>query len=596
MNKLKEMFLGLLRGMWAAIARFPLTIVCLGGAAALVCYMISIHNSPPVMIQKLTFTCLVGAVLGMAAQFAAERFEKLAARRLAVYGMSVLLTAGYFFILWPVTEIRSETGIRTFVAVFALICAVLWLPAYQKKADFNEICLIHFKSVFTSVLYSAVLSAGIAAILAAVDILLFHIPNDAYSYMMAIVWILFAAIYYLSLLPRFHSQEETDLAVIRNARHYPRFLEILVSYIAIPLVTVYTVVLLAYFIKILVTLRWPSGQLGPMVLIYSAAGLVIFVLASLLANRFAALYIKIFPKVLIPVVLLQLVSVGIRLNAYAVTESRYYVALFGIFSVITGILLSMKPIKRNSMIALLAAVFAVISIIPPVDAFTVSRITQIQRLEKMLTAENILVDGTISAKPDASENIKIETTNILNYLNNHNYLKYVSWLPQDFDIYQDMKSTFGFDQAYPGYDGEQNRYFAAGIDNQKPILISDYDIAFTVSSYRYPDKENQPVYDFSVNGANYTLKVSRVSAQEVRIAVQNQAGTELIATGLYEFALGLSETSGAPKEALPPERMTLAIDQNGYKLKVILQNVNITFGTGADAGADYTALVLFSAL
>ena len=386
MKKIKGLLFQLLKGMSEAIIRFPLTIVCLVGVATLVCYTIALDQSPPIIIEKLVYTFLVSAVLGMAAQFAVERFMKLSALRLPVYGLALVLGAGYFLILWPVPEINAEISVRTLIAVFALICAVLWIPAYKKKADFNEVCLIHFKTLFISILYSVVLSAGLAAIMASIDVLLFNIHHDAYSYMLTVVWILFAPTYYLSLLPRFLSKTEDDVMKLQTAKNYPKFLSVLVSYIAIPLVGIYTLVLLAYFIKILITWHWPSGQLGPMVLIYSAAGLVILVLASLLSNRFAVLYYKIFPKVLIPVVVLQLVSVGIRLNAYGVTESRYYVALFGIFSIIIGVLLSIKPVTRNSMIALLAAVLAIVSIIPPVDAFTVSRVSQINRLERILAS------------------------------------------------------------------------------------------------------------------------------------------------------------------------------------------------------------------
>lgn len=94
--------------------------------------------------------------------------------------------------------------------------------------------------------------------------------NDAYGYMMAIVWILFATIYYLSLLPRFNSEEVADRTYAQEAGHYPRFLEILVSYIAVPLVAAFTLVLLSYFVKIAVTRVWPTGHLGPMVLGYSS--------------------------------------------------------------------------------------------------------------------------------------------------------------------------------------------------------------------------------------------------------------------------------------------------------------------------------------
>jgi len=55
----------------------------------------------------------------------------------------------------------------------------------------------------------------------------------------------------------------------------------------------------------------------------------------------------------------------------------------------------------------------------------------------------------------------------------------------------------------------------------------------------------------------------------------------------------LTETSNEPEEALPPEKMTLDVSENGYKLKIIFQNINIYYGAGADSGLDYSAIILF---
>lgn len=592
MKRLIEMIQYVIKGMYKAASRFPLTVISLAGATILIWYMISTHETPPLAVEKAMFTLLVGAFIGMVAQFSMERFEKLSRSRIAVYVGSVLLTAGYFLILWPAPEISSETSVRTFVAVFAMLCAVLWVPAYKSKCDFNQVALVHFKAAFTSILYSGVLSGGIAAIIAAIDILLFNVNSDAYGYMMALVWVMFATVYYLSLLPRFNSKEESDLEAMQTARHYPRFLEILVSYIAIPLIAAYTLVLLAYFIKILVTMIWPSGQLGPMVLIYSAAGLLIFVLASLLNNRFTVLYRKIFPKILIPIVIMQLISVGIRLNAYGVTESRYYVALFGIFSVVIGVILSLKPVSKNSLIALLAAGFAIISIIPPVDAFTISRVSQITRIENILETEGILAEGKLTPKANASENAKIETTNILNYLDMRSSLKYINWLPADFSIYLDMKDVFGFEPTYP-YSNNDSKYFFAGLDTQKPINISGYDISVTVNTDRYNTSERTKSLPFTINDVDYKLFVERGSKEEVNVSVRDASGSKLVETELYEFARGLSETGRESKEVMPPEKMTLDVEKNGYRLKVMFQNISITFGTGSDVGADYSIIVFF---
>ena len=593
MKRWGEAILKMVQGLFKAVSRFPLTVLCLVGTTILVCYMISLHKTPDLIVQKLMFTFLLGAFIGITAQFKCERIERLGKLRFVVYLLSALLTAGYYLIIGSAPNIDFAVSVRTFVAVFAMFCAFIWVPSFGGKYDFNKVALIHFKSVFTSILYSGVLSAGCASIIAAIDILLFKVNSDTYSYVMAVIWILFATIYYLSLLPHFNSDNESDREYAESAGHYPRFLEILVSYIAIPLVTAYTLVLAAYFIKILVTLKWPVGQLGPMVLGYSAAGLIIYVLASLLENRFAKLYQRIFPMVLIPVVIMQLISVYIRLNAYGFTEARYYVALFGIFSIACGILLSFRPVTKNGIIALMAAGFAIFSILPPVDAFTVSRVSQITRLETMLSAEGILTDGKINPKADASLTLRMETTSILNYLQNRNYTKYLTWLPADFKTNNNMQNTLGFEPAYENINGNQN-FFNANMDMQKPLNISGYDMMFNINAYRTMDKSNEPKFDFEVRGVKYSLTVERLSSQEAYVSVQDANGAVLVGTGLYDFATLLPSFSSGAKGILSPENMTLNVENNGYKLRIMLQNVNMTY-SGADAGVDYNGMVMFGA-
>lgn len=592
MKRLGEAVVNLVKGLFKAVSRFPLTVLCLVCTTILVCYMISLHKTPDLLIQKLMFTFALGAFLGIAAQFSCERFEKLSRLRAAVYIISALLIAGYYLIIAPVPNIDYAVRARTFVAIFAMFCIFIWVPSYRGSFDFNRVALVHFKSAFISILYSGVLSAGCSSIIAAIDILLFRINSDAYGYVMAVIWILFATVYYLSLLPRFNSGEESDREYAQSASNYPKFLEILVSYIAVPLVAAYTLVLAAYFIKILVTFKWPSGQLGIMVLSYSAAGLIIYILAGLLNNRFAKLYQRIFPIVLIPVVIMQLISVGIRLNAYGFTESRYYVALFGVFSIVSGVLLSFKPAAKNGIIAVLAACFAIFSVIPPVDAFTVSRVSQITRLESMLSSEGILADGKITPKSDVSMTLRLETTSILNYLENRSYDRYLTWLPDGFKTNRDMAGTFGFEPAYESM--ADDNYFFATKDMEKPLNISGYEVMINFGSYRGMENQAESRIDIEIRGIKYLLTIDRVSPQEVYVAVKSADGTELVGTGLYDFTKSLSSVSNSPKGALSPENMIFDIDKDGYRLRIIFQDISI-IRSGTNAGVDYNGMILFAA-
>lgn len=291
---------------------------------------------------------------------------------------------------------------------------------------------------------------------------------------------------------------------------------------------------------------------------------------------------------------MQLISVVIRLNSYGVTESRYYVTLFGLFSLVCGIMLSFKPVARNSIIALLAAGFAIFSVIPPVDAFTVSRVSQIKRLENMLRNEGILSNGRIIPKADAPVEVRLETTGILNYLEMRNYLQYVNWLPSDFKTREEMKNTFGFEPAY-GSNKEDFQYFNANLDMQKPFSISGYDIIINEHSYRGMKETENHTVNFQVRNNEYRLIVERISPQEVTVSIKNVEGMELVSTGLYNFTNSFSGVENTPKESLSPESMTLDVKNNGYRLRIVLQNIDIIYGAGANAGVNYNFFVLFGA-
>jgi len=599
MNYLKEIIIKSIKGIASAGYRFPMTVASLLAAAFIIFRLIAIDTTLPLLLQKLIFTFIVGALLGMVAQFVVERYQNLSEKKLWVYLAAMLLLGGYFLILLSAPEISNEITVRSLVAVFAAICIVLWLPSYKSVVDFNIVALVHFKSIFTAILYSGVLAAGLAAIFAAVDTLLFSVNSDAYLYMLTVVWVVFAPVYYLSLLPKFNSELDEDKNFAEQASNYPKFLEILISYIAIPLISTYTVVLIVYFLKILFTLTWPSGQIGPMVLIYSIAGLIIFILASVLDNRFALFYRRFYPKALILVVIMQLISVGIRLNSYGVTESRYYVGIFGVFSLIVGVLLSTNLVSKNGRIALLAAAVAVISIVPPVDAFTVSRHSQIDRIEAILEAEGMLINGEIVKKEDASEYTKIETTNILNYLNRNSSFKYIDWLPEDFLVYQDLRAVFGFEPTYPNYWQGEQRYFYASIDTREPLPIAGYDVllnAFAGTSKYDNEMANQ---DFEIDGNTYEMRLRNASNNEVYVTILDSSGNELIGTELSEAAAGLVSDTSVTKEMLPLKEMSLDIENNGYKLKIIFQHININYSTdtGNDANtsnSNYSIYVLFA--
>lgn len=573
-----------MRGLTLAVLRFPLTVLFLFASSILMIYITGNYSSQSDHLEQMMLALVFGAVLGVVVQFTIERFATLAKRRFLLYLITAVVTIAYFLLLSLGEQVDGKVVLRTYLLILALLSLMLWIPSYQLGVDFNTVALIHVKAFFTSFLYSLVLSVGIAAIIGSIDLLLFSLSYRSYTYMLIIVWMVFATIYYLSLLPRFHSMQEEDQRKREAISVYPKFLSILVSNIAIPLLSAYTLVLLAYFLKIVVTRTWPSGRVSVLVLIYTIAGLILYILASSLEDKFSKVFRKLFPKLLIPIVIMQLIAIGIRIKSYGITESRYYIVLFGIASLIAGILLFTNNSRRNGGIALLVAMFSIFSILPPVDAFTISKNSQIKRLEALLEEEGILSNDKITPKENVSQDTRVEVTSILYYLEWNHSFEDLEWLPKDFSTYQDMKTVLGFGQdSNLGFNGQQ--YITIFLDTTQPLPIQGYDILIDTSTNSQQVKEGN---SFELDGKQYDL-----SLQEDTLSVLDQNQVKLIGMNLRELAQkyqGLYES----KIAYGPEELTYEVSQDEYDMKVIFKNIHITTENQNIVDFYYEMYVLFS--
>ena len=102
-------------------------------------------------------------------------------------------------------------------------------------------------------LYSAVLFAGIAAALAAIDNLLnIQVAGHAYSRLWIVIAFVFNTWFFLGGVPQ-------DLNELEQRRDYPRGLKVFSQFILIPLVAVYATILMVYFARILISGQWPTG-------------------------------------------------------------------------------------------------------------------------------------------------------------------------------------------------------------------------------------------------------------------------------------------------------------------------------------------------
>ncbi|MEA4847776.1 MAG: DUF4153 domain-containing protein [Clostridiaceae bacterium] len=576
-----------LRGLSDAIARYPLTAAFLMAAAVINAFDISTGKD----YSKFLITFVVGAFLGSVLQAAYERFFYRSSGRMALMGAAVLFTAGYYLIIMPAPKLGIEIGIRTSVALFALLVAFIWTPVIRSKISFNESFMAAFKAFFNSLLFSGVIMGGISIIIAAIDQLLFPVDYRAYSHAAGIVFILFAPMYFLSLIPIYPGTVQENMDVQKEktdkAVHCPKFLEILLSYIIVPLISVFTIILLIYIIRNIGGKFWTDNLLEPMLVSYSITVILMYILTSELGNRFSVYFRMIFPKVLVPIVIFQIVSSVMSLGDTGITHTRYYVILFGIFAAAAGIIMSIVPVRKNGIIAAMLIVFALISVVPPVDAFTVSRRSQTDMLEAVLVKNNMLSDNMVKPNSSIPEEDKKIIIKSIEYLSMMDYTGKIEWLPDDFIIYEDFQKTFGFNQYEIPGDLNQNVYL--GLEQQISIDITGYD-SFAIFNIQINGQNTaEKICDIIKSGETYTLSKRTAGDQgDVYLTKGNQ---ELIRFSIREIFDKFYEYNTS-KGLINAEEATFTKENELAKITIVVQNLSIDKASDRTYyGADLYALI-----
>jgi hypothetical protein len=232
--------------------------------------------------------------------------------------------------------------------------------------------------------------------------------------------------------------------------------------------------------------------------------------------------------------------------------------------------------RSSSSIAILAALFAIISIIPPVDAFTISRNSQTSRAVTILERNSMLSGDKIVPKSAIPDEDKAELTNIMNYLNSMGHTSRIAWLPKDYLNYRDFRNVFGFDEYYRNipYSPDTPAYYNANCDQSIPFDVSGYDIMLRPSFYSKADG-SKVEYSFTYSGRDFILSLSdSANKGNVVISVREKFGKELVSTSLNPFMEKIvSDYNTSGKMIYTPSDATIEASGESIRLKAVVSSI-----------------------
>ncbi|WKY48938.1 DUF4153 domain-containing protein [Eubacteriaceae bacterium ES3] len=552
--------------LFTAIFRYPLGLTFFFLASVVNFW--SIENESDNLY--LFFTFLIGAFWGIVMEAVWERFFKKLQLRLLLNGLAIISALVYYFLVISRFSSNPETQIRTIVAVFVLFMAFIWIPTIRNpKEDFNQRFMAVFKLFFSTLLFSGVLLIGMFLIVAAIDILLFSLPETVYLHILNLIGMIFSPMFFLASIPFYDGALKVNISAERReflqvntskAFQIPRFLEILLSYVVIPLLTLYTFILLIYIAINVRAEFWQDNLLEPMLVGFSITVIFVYFLVSQIENKFTVLYRKVFPMLLVPIAIFQIIASAWKIQDTGITFTRYDVILYGIFAVIAGVLFNIMPIRKNGYVCALLIIFLMISIIPPFDAFTVSRKSQTSRLVSVLNENQMLTDGMIIPNSQVNEDDQRTVASATEYLWSMGYSAEIDFLGENFNFYSDFYEIFGFNAIEKSE--EENLFLS--LNQEEPININSYDQLMMIHIYQSQS------FEFEKDGRIYRLVLdSDLSPGTLKL--YDKSGNEIqIIEMIKVFKTLVTEDDVVnSKNLLSPEEVTVVFENEQSTISFI---------------------------
>jgi hypothetical protein len=476
--------------------RFPMTLLFLALLAALIIFRIETPYDQLADIDELLDRIMAVLVLGIPVSLSVhlikERYLKSSALLIRI--SLILATLGFLFLYFQylIPKVNYITVTRLMMIASAAGLFFLAVPYMFKRTNFEVYIAKLLARAVTSAFFATVLALGLTAVLFAVKTLLYnglHVNNFAYVWILT--WFLFAPVHFLYDLPSIGRDLEMD--------QYNKVLKVMIFYIVLPIISIYTAVLYLYFIKILVTQVWPISVVAYLVVSYAAVGIAaLFMIRPFLAeSKWAKTFTSAYTKLIFPLLLMMFVSIGIRIHNYGLTENRYFVVVIGIWSLFAILFTIFNKGRNNSVLPISLAVVAVITVAGPFNAFSLSKQSQNQRFTQILEQNGVLENGQIISSSRVNEKDQIEISEILRYFQRNHSLEEVRYLPKGFD-FSKFEETFGFPQKGPYYDINLS-YFSYWTDQTPSVNITGYDVYFRVHGYRRHEDTDKNIYKEGVS-------------------------------------------------------------------------------------------------
>lgn len=376
------------------LKRFPVTAILLVALTAVLSYLLTTEIEPGRKLLCLLSFISVGIVISLATSLWGEeqRDQRL---RWVVEGVSLALCAVYYVLLF-LTDVIPNRGLPAFYIGNAawITLVVLLIPFGSFLREKDDLKAWHFilslcGALLISWVVAWVMSGGLEGLLYGTAALFDFEPSTKWSVIIMIMCsVLLCGMLFLALIP--HSERKHNASA-----QMPSSLTKIVSWLLLPLLGCYILVLYVYGISILIHWELPKGMISGLVSAVMIAYILCYILLYPQVTHKESWQSKALtrwlPIAILPLLVLMSVGVIRRFIDYGITPPRLYLLTLLLWFYAICIVMLVVPRNRFRWIAFSFAALFILSSGHPLNYYRLCRPYLSAKIDQMIAEKGLQV-------------------------------------------------------------------------------------------------------------------------------------------------------------------------------------------------------------
>lgn len=373
MNKIKKLFSGMINAVKETLERFPITTIIVFILTLITTFLVIDTDFSKEIDELIGHIVFIGSYTAIGSWFVEALFEnKKDIRRVIGYVVSFVIA----FVIDRIikSDFVSEEILARWVCEYAILCflGTVYTLVRRSKLKFEKYILNLILNLKRVSIIFGIISIGFLILYGIFTVLI--LDSLSFSIVTKILC-LFAGFYYIPVVINSFTDKEAEDTKFNKA---------VFSRVLLPLIGLAMAIVYIYIIKILFITEVPKNELFSILSMIFVCAFPVYVINKNYGEKDTFLYKvnKLIPYLYIPFIFLQIYAMGIRINSYGLTDSRYMGVVLIIYEIIAIALAVTKNSAHLREIIPATIVISVIVTITPFNFDTLPKLSQKSIVDK----------------------------------------------------------------------------------------------------------------------------------------------------------------------------------------------------------------------